>query len=211
MLLDRVGDPGQRVQRLAEAFALAAHPAPASSPGGGGAARVFSPCCLALRHQPASRRPVVARVGVLDDEARLEPRHLTRQPGPLHRVEHGVEVLAGGGRLVLRTRAAVGQEVVDHELGVHRPLVEWGCSPVVASTSRRNFAPGWGTWPAFRDRAPPRPRPWLRRWADFSASGGPLPADMGATVWNASICEGPGFAGFGTGLAREPDWPNFRP
>jgi hypothetical protein len=54
-----------------------------------------------------SCRAFQACIRGFDDEPGFQPRDFAGQACELHRIEHGVEILLGGGRLVLRIEAAV--------------------------------------------------------------------------------------------------------
>ena len=70
-----------------------------------------------------SCRAFQACIRVFDDEPGFQPRDFAGQACELHRIEHGVEILVGGGRLVLRIQAAVCEDVVRSELVVHGFLI----------------------------------------------------------------------------------------
>jgi hypothetical protein len=44
--------------------------------------------------------------------------------GKLHGLQHLIEILVGRGRLILWIRAAVGQDIVGHEIVVHGFLIQ---------------------------------------------------------------------------------------
>jgi hypothetical protein len=73
----------------------------------------FRPTALnALRQRARLRSPFQARVRVLNDESRFEPSDFTGKPCSFDRIQHGVEVLVGRWRFVLRILAAVSEDVV---------------------------------------------------------------------------------------------------